>query len=156
MDALRVLTEDQMLIDELLNEARSAAEPREKRLLFNDGLVLLNDHLSCAEKIVYAQLIHAPKGPDFLLTEQIEIHRKLRKLGSRIARIAAQREFSSQLEKFSQRVRHLFEREENLVFPSLWRSLTDLQLLQLGMEIQRAREPRPHPLTVGDLNDDVA
>ena len=138
MDALHILTDDHQRMRQLVENTRLQDLTHEKRAGFDQLVRILKDHFNAAESLLYPEAARLRELRP-ALTAELEIHDRMKRFVKRIAKNRDDREFSNQLEKLLHRVEALCDREENNLFPQIWHQLPHLQLLQIGMLIQRHR-----------------
>jgi iron-sulfur cluster repair protein YtfE (RIC family) len=148
VDAIQLLTDQHRMLEERLDAAVSAGDPRERAALAAEAGDQLAVHVAAEEDVFYPA-VRARRTEDILL-ESLEEHLSLKRLLADLVDLPSDdATYEAKLKVLREQARHHHQEEEDHLFPKVRRCIEAQQLEALGREmlacqkrLLRAGQPR--------------
>jgi len=139
MNALVLLMKDHKTVASLFEQVK-ATENEEKHLkLFEQIRAELETHTHIEETIFYPRLRQYEELKDIVL-EGFEEHKQVKTLIREIGNLVdGSEKLDAKLKVMSENVEHHVEEEENEMFPKVRKVMTNMELEELGQELEAAK-----------------
>ena len=139
MDALKLLEQDHRKVKILFREAKDAKDSAQKKQIFDkiDTELEIHTHI---EEIVFYPAIQKRDEFKEMVAEALQEHEEAKTLIDELEDLNAEEdEFKSTLEELIDAVEHHIEEEEGEMFPKLRGLINQVELDQLGHEMESAK-----------------
>lgn len=144
-----IIIEDHREVEELFRQAESATDPEQLRPITDQVIAELVRHSVAEEQYLYPALREHLDDGDSMADEEIAEHSEAEETMKQLESLdAADAQFRPTLERLIADVRHHIEEEEGDALPRLAAVCPHDQLVELGEQIERAKQmapTRPHP-----------
>lgn len=139
MDAIQLLTDQHRMLEERLDAAVEATDPRERAALTAEA----GDHLAIhvtAEEDVFYPAVKARRTEDILL-ESLEEHLSLKRLLADLLDLAADDPtYEAKLKVLREQTEHHHQEEEEHLFPAVRKCIGHEELEALGREMLKCQK----------------
>jgi iron-sulfur cluster repair protein YtfE (RIC family) len=143
MDALELLKQDHAKVKELLEQAESAEQSKERTAIFDKIKDELETHARIEENVFYPAVQKNEELKDMVL-ESIEEHKQVKTLLREMDNLSNESEkFEPKLKVLKENVEHhAEEEEEGKMFPKVRKLFSSIELQELGAELEAAKGSR--------------
>jgi hemerythrin superfamily protein len=148
-DVIDVLTHDHREVEDMFGELTSVAAPEERRRILDDVTIELVRHAVAEEMYLYPAVRQHIPGGDAIADKEIADHAAVERLLKELEDARpTNADFATLVRRLIDDVSEHVRDEENNLFPQLAKHATANDLLQLGEQVQSAKNKaptRPHP-----------
>ncbi|HVF91712.1 MAG TPA: hemerythrin domain-containing protein [Blastocatellia bacterium] len=140
MNALELLKEDHKKVSDLFAKVEATENEKQHEQLFERIKSELETHTHIEETILYPALQKHEELKDMVL-EAFEEHKQVKTLIREIGALADGSErFDAKLKVMGENVEHHVEEEETEMFPKIRRLFSEVELDQIGRELEAGKK----------------